>query len=49
MPHFQGQYAPTMDSAARAEKLRPDLAARHAQAVDDMRARYAAELQERIN
>jgi len=47
MPHFQGQYHPTMDSAARAEKLRPDLAARHAQAVDDMRARYEAELLER--
>jgi limonene 1,2-monooxygenase len=47
MPHFQGQYHPTMDSAARAEKLRPELAARHAQAVEDMRARYEAELLER--
>lgn len=47
MPHFQGHYAPTMDAAARAEKLRPDLAARHAQAVEDMRARYAAEVLER--
>ncbi len=44
MPHFQGQHLPTMDSAARAEKLRPDLAARHSQAVEDMKARYEAEL-----
>lgn len=44
MPHFQGHYLPTMDSAARAEKLRPELAERHAQAVEDMKSRYAAEL-----
>jgi limonene 1,2-monooxygenase len=44
MPHFQGHYLPTMDSAARAERLRPELAERHAQAVEDMKSRYAAEL-----
>ncbi len=49
MPHFQGHHLPTMDSAARAEKLRPDLAAKHAQAVEDMKARYEAELLERVD
>jgi limonene 1,2-monooxygenase len=39
----------TMDSAARAEKLRPDLAAKHAQAVEDMQARYAAEVAGRVH
>lgn len=47
MPHFQGHHLATLDSAARAKKLRPDLAARHAQAVEDMKARYAAEVEER--
>jgi limonene 1,2-monooxygenase len=49
MPRFQGHHAATMDAAARAEKLRPDLAARHAQAVEDMKARYAAEVLERAH
>lgn len=49
MPHFQGHHLPTMDSAARAEKLRPDLAARHAQAVEDMKARYATEVAARAH
>jgi limonene 1,2-monooxygenase len=49
MPHFQGHHLPTMDSAARAEKLRPDLAAKHAQAVEDMQARYAAEVAGRVH
>jgi len=44
MPHFQGQRLPAIDSAARAEKLRPDLAAKHAEAVEDMKARYATEV-----
>ena len=44
MPHFQGHFLPTMDSAARAEKLRPELAAKHEQAVEDMKARYEAEV-----
>lgn len=43
MPQFQGHHLPTMDAAARAEKLRPDLAAKHAAAVEDMKARYTAE------
>ncbi len=49
MPQVQGHYAPTMDAAARAEKLRPDLAAKHAQAVEDMTARYAAEVAARVH
>lgn len=47
MPRFQGQHLPTMEAAARAKKLRPDLAARHVQAVEDMKARYAAEVKAR--
>ncbi len=49
MPHFQGQHLPTMDAAARAEKLRPDLAAKHAAAVEDMKERYAEEKATRIH
>jgi limonene 1,2-monooxygenase len=49
MPHFQGHHLPTMDSAARAEKLRPDLAAKHAAAVEDMKERYAEEKAARIH
>ncbi len=49
MPHFQGHHLATMDSAARAEKLRPDLAAKHAQAVEDMQTRYAAEVAGRVH
>jgi len=49
MPHFQRHHLPTMDSAARAEKLRPDLAAKHAQAVEDMKARYATEVAARAH
>jgi limonene 1,2-monooxygenase len=44
MPHFQGHHVPTLDSAARAEKLRPDLADKHAKAVEDMQARDASEV-----
>jgi limonene 1,2-monooxygenase len=47
MPRFQGHHAATMDAAARAEKLRPDLAAHQSEAVEAMKARYAAELRER--
>ena len=49
MPHFQGHHLPTLDSAARAEKLRPDLAAKHAKAVEDMQARYASEVASRMH
>jgi limonene 1,2-monooxygenase len=49
MPHFQGQHLATLDSAARAEKLRPDLAAKHAKAVEDMQARYQAEVAARVH
>lgn len=47
MPHFQGQHRPTLEAADRAGKLRPDLAARHAKALDEMKARYAAEVKAR--
>ncbi|MCV6584746.1 MAG: LLM class flavin-dependent oxidoreductase [Marinibacterium sp.] len=44
MPHFQGHHMATMGAAARAEKLRPDLADQHAKAVEAMQARYADEV-----
>ncbi len=47
MPHFQNHYAPTMDAANRAEKLRPELAEKHAKAVEDMQNRYAHEVEQR--
>ncbi|QBF29967.1 LLM class flavin-dependent oxidoreductase [Thalassococcus sp. S3] len=49
MPHFQGHHLPTMDSAARAEKLRPELAEKHAKAVEDMQQRYEAEVAGRVH
>ncbi len=49
MPHFQGHHLATMDAAARAEKLRPDLAAKHSAAVEEMGARYAAEVAARAH
>jgi limonene 1,2-monooxygenase len=49
MPHVQGHFLPTMDAAARAEKLRPDLAAKHATAVEEMKERYAAEVARRVH
>ena len=48
MPHFQGHHLPTMDAAHRAEKLRPELAEKHAKAVEDMQARYAQEVESRV-
>jgi limonene 1,2-monooxygenase len=44
MPRFQGHYHPTMDAAARAQKLRPELAAQHSKAVEEMEGRYAEEV-----
>jgi len=49
MPHFQGHWAATMDAAARAEKLRPDLAAKHSKAVEEAGTRYAAEVAARAH
>lgn len=43
-PRFQGHYMPTMDAAARAKKLRPELAEIHTKAVEAMTAKYQAEL-----
>lgn len=42
-PHFQGHHRATMDAAMRAQKLRPDLAAVHAKAVETAQESYAAE------
>ena len=49
MPHFQGHHLATMGAAARAEKLRPELAAVHEKAVTEMTERYAAEKAARVN
>ena len=49
MPHFQGHHMATMGAAARAEKLRPELAAVHEKAVAEMTERYAAEKAARAN
>ena len=43
MPQFQGHAQATLDAARRAQAARPELAAVHAQAVDDARKRYEAE------
>jgi limonene 1,2-monooxygenase len=42
-PHFQNQHHSTMNAALRAEKMRPDLAAVHAKAVETAQQLYAAE------
>ena len=44
MPHFQGHHMATMGAAARAEKLRPELADKHAKAVEAMQTSYADEV-----
>lgn len=49
MPHFQGHHAPTMEAAARAKKLRPELAEIHTKAVDDMTAKYQEEVAKRAS
>ncbi len=43
MPHFQGHHMATMGAAARAEKLRPELAEIHSKAVEEMTQKYADE------
>ena len=43
MPHFQGHHMATMGAAARAEKLRPELAEVHSKAVEEMTQKYADE------
>ena len=40
MPRFQGHHGASMDAARRAREARPELAAVHAQAVEDARVRY---------
>ena len=42
-PHFQGQHLSTMNAAMRAQKLRPELAAVHAKAVETAQTLYATE------
>lgn len=49
MPEVQGHFLPTVDSAARAQKLRPELAEKHAAAVEAMKARYDAEVADRVH
>ena len=43
MPHFQGHHMATMDAAAKAKKLRPELAEVHSKAVEEMTRKYADE------
>ena len=44
MPHFQNNHhMSTMSAAAKAEKLRPELAEVHSKAVDEMVQKYADE------
>ena len=43
MPQFQGHAQATLDAAHRAQAARPELAAVHAQAVEDARKRYETE------
>jgi limonene 1,2-monooxygenase len=44
MPRFQGQAASTLAAKARAEATRPEMAAAHMKAVEDVAAKYAAEV-----
>jgi limonene 1,2-monooxygenase len=46
MPELQGQAWSTREAAARAKASRPELAAQSMKAVEDMSARYQAELKE---
>lgn len=48
-PHFQNQHHSTVQAAMRAQKMRPDLAAVHAKAVETAQAVYAAEKAARVN
>jgi limonene 1,2-monooxygenase len=47
MPQFQGHAQATLDAARRAKEVRESLAAAQAQAVEDARTRYQAELANR--
>src|SRR3954468_21008036 len=47
MPQFQGHAKATLDAAQRAKDVRETLAAAQAQAVEDARARYGAEVAKR--
>jgi limonene 1,2-monooxygenase len=47
MPQFQGHAQATLDAARRAKEVRESLAAAQAQAVEDARARYGAEVAKR--
>ena len=42
-PQFQGQAYSTNEAKARAEAARPELAAQHMQAVEEVTAKYHAE------
>ncbi len=43
-PHFQGQSYSTIQARARARESRPDLAAQHLAAVEEVTAKYQAEI-----
>ena len=47
LPQFQGHAQATLDAARRAKDVRENLAAAQAQAVEDARARYGAEVAKR--
>jgi limonene 1,2-monooxygenase len=44
LPQFQGQAWSTLQAKSRAEAARPELAAQHLKAVEDVTARYQAEI-----
>ena len=44
MPQFQGQAQSTLQAKARAESTREEMAAAHLKAVEDVAAKYAAEV-----
>ena len=46
-PQFQGQAWSTLQAAARAEASRPELAAKHLEAVQEVAAKYQAEIAEK--
>ena len=44
LPQFQGQAWSTLQAKSRAEAARPELAAEHLKAVEDVTAKYQAEI-----
>ena len=48
MPHFQGHEQQTLDAAARARAVRPDLAAQQQKAVEAATEAYAKDKASRV-